>query len=224
MGTKIPEKSTGWVKYGVLAALTLAHSLAFGALSTFDAGMDGWTPTSGVRWFSTGGNPGGYLQFDDNWGGGLATGGTISAPAAYLGDWIAMYGSDGLLSLDYQSQREASKDPGPIWLEIFGNGKGIGINLPLFSGLNQWETFTIALDSTAWGKSADVLLDVLSNVTDFQIHMFAGSSADEITAIDNVWVRAAPREEPPSVPEPGTLALLGISIAGLSIARRRRNK
>lgn len=222
MGTKIPERMTGWVKHGVLAALTLAHSLAFGALSTFDTGMDGWTQTSGVSQISTGGNPDGYLRFDDQANGGLGTGGRIFAPAAYLGDWISAYGSDGLLSLDYQLQRQATLDPGPIWIQIFGNGKEIAKNLPLFSGLNQWETFTIAFDSTGWSKAADtVVSDVLSNVTEFRVNMFAGSSADEITGVDNVWVRSAPREPPPSVPEPGTLALLGLSIAGLSIARRR---
>ncbi len=136
-----------------------------------------------------------------------------------------MYVADGLLSLDYQLQRQAALDPGPIWIQIFGNGKEIARNLPIFSGLDQWETFTIAFDSTTWAKDAGtVVADALSGVTQFQIHMYAGSSADEITGLDNVWVRAAPREEPPSVPEPGTLALLALSIAGLSIARCRRAK
>lgn len=46
---------------------------------------------------------------------------------------------------------------------------------------------------------------------------------DEGWGLDNVSVNATPTVVPPSVPEPASLALLGIGLVGMGVVRRRRN-
>jgi hypothetical protein len=70
-------------------------------ISTFDSDCDGWTgnmtglcdqdgtPSVGVSWIATGGNPGGNLQFNE--GSGVeAPATTIVAPQKFLRDWSAL--------------------------------------------------------------------------------------------------------------------------------------
>ncbi len=72
---------------------------AFEAFSSFDTGFDGWTsnnPTA-ISWSSTGGNPEGYIHFEDNMNLGSDQ---IIAPSEFLGDWSTLDGI-GSISYDY---------------------------------------------------------------------------------------------------------------------------
>jgi hypothetical protein len=172
-----------------------------------------------VTWSSSGGNPGGYLQFGDT---GPADGGQILAPSSFLGDWLTLYGADGSISIDYEVIRPGTFQPFTMAVYITGSGGKIGVGFAPWEAFGSpigWTTFSRTFVPANWVLLSGTFSGALSNVTELRISMSSATSADEITGIDNVIVRAAP---PTGVPEPGTLALLGLGLAGLGVLGRRK--
>jgi hypothetical protein len=177
-------------------------------VSDFSTGFDGWTQSSGVQWIGAGGNPGGYLQFTDT---GPAQGGSIFAPSGFLGDWLSLYTASGMLSVDYKVFSAATIQPVPMWVKVTGSGGIVGKNLVgNFATPFDWTTMQIGLAQANWAVISGTWSGALSNVTELQIIMAAGTSADEITGIDNVIL---------AVPEPRTAAAMLVALLPL-LARR----
>lgn len=189
-------------------AATLS-SASFAVVSTFDNDFDGWTQTSGVSWQSPGGNPGGYLLFQDS---GPANGGQISAPATFHGDWLSTYGAGGSFSADYSVFTAGQFQPFPMWVRITGSGGVIGKNFAGdFSQSIPWSTMSVGLAQSNWAVLSGSWSGCLSSVTDVTIYMPSATSGDEVTGIDNVKV----------VPEPSSLLVLGLGAFALKTRRRR---
>jgi hypothetical protein len=201
----------GWVAI----AASMVGMPALATQSNFDSGFEGWTQTSGVSWLNTGGNGGGYLRFADA---GPANGGQVIAPAAFLGDWLSDYGTKGLFSVDYEVISAGTFEPFTMAVYITGAGGKIGKGFAPWANFGTpfgWTTFTVSLAPADWVVLSGTFSGALSNVTELAIVMSSASSADEVTGIDNVWVRGT------QVPEPGTLAMIGLGLAGIWLTRRR---
>ena len=198
--------------YRLVAVPCLAGLLSVQAravISTFASGFDGWTQTSGVSWTNSGGNPGGFLRFQDT---GPADGGLIYAPASFLGDWSTLYGSNGVFSVDYTLIRAGTLEPFPMFVRITGSGGQIARNFAGdFSTPFDWTTMSVSLTPGNWALLSGTFAGALSNVTEVRISMSSASSSNEITGVDNVSV----------VPEPATLASLAVVIGALG--RRRQS-
>lgn len=194
----------------VAATMVGAASSSLAVESNFNTGFDGWTQTTGISWQAAGGNPGGYLRFADL---GPANGGQAFAPNTFHGDWLSTYGSGGYFSVDYKLFEAASFQPFPMWVRITGSGGVIGKNFPGdFSSPFDWTTLSLGLTAGNWALLSGTFVGCLSDVTEVLIFMSAGTSANEITGIDNVKV----------VPEPASAAAFGLGIAALFGRRRKR--
>ncbi|MFB2920998.1 MULTISPECIES: laminin B domain-containing protein [Aerosakkonema] len=191
------------------------------ASSTFDNGIDGWviddfisgnsviyTPT----YFSTEGNPGGYIQDTDR-----STGGWVfKAPTKFLGDMSAAY--NGILSFDSIMPLkgiESNSDD----VAITGGGYTLLFNNPNNPGVN-WTSYSISLNEAAGWKVAATglaptqaqMLAVLSSLNDLRI-LGEYSNGPETVGLDNVVISSGPK----SVPEPtSTLGLLALGAVGAS--------
>ena len=192
---------------GILACFAGSAS-ASGVTTSFTTGFEGWTfvNPSGSSWQSSGGNPGGYVRFDDL---GPANGGQFLAPASYLGNWTS-YDGVGSLSADAQLfvlPPQAFAFPS---FSISGPGGSAFWTASVPSGPFGWTTFTAPITASQWSIRSGSWAAILANVTQLLIFMPASSVGGEITGIDNVTL----------VPAPGVGALLGLG--GLLAARRRR--
>ena len=193
------------------------------ASSNFNGSSQGWTwfPSDpGISWQSTGGNPDGYMRYDNNIPYGAAATASIYAPSTFLGNWETL----GVTGLSYEAN-------------IFTTGRyaAVGNYSTIISGPGgkyqwvgpspnpavSWLNLEAALLESEWTKVSGDWNALLGNVTELRIVMayYTNYTPFEITGIDNVTLNGSS-----SVPEPITMLLLGTGIAGLAGVRLRRKK
>ncbi|MBL8823116.1 MAG: PEP-CTERM sorting domain-containing protein [Planctomycetia bacterium] len=180
--------------------------------STFDAGLEGWTTSTGgsLTFSATGGNPGGYLQqmdldLQDMF---------VMAPAPFLGNLSAFQG--GTLSFDVK-QIVGTADYAPFGIVILRNGANFvsaDIVPPGLPG-SDWSTQSVILNATSFGTTPDFLASIMSNVTALEIMLESQVGVFETVGLDNVQLAVA-------VPEPGSLFLLTATGVGAILTCRRK--
>ena len=224
----------GWLPAASLFALPITIPV----ISTFDLGCDGWTgnmtslcdqdgtPSVGVSWIATGGNPAGNLQFNE--GSSVQAPDTrIVAPAKFLGDWSAL---DGVASIQYDhtiinSGLNNGRVPRAIYLS--GGGSSATWSGPLVPAGNflstPWETFTASLSESDWTVTGSWTA-LLSSVESFEIQIdhyssFVGSA--ETHRFDNILLIPEPSF---LVPEPSMAVLLLIGLLVFAGYRRSTSR
>ncbi len=198
------------------------------ASSTFDTSLDGWTSNtpSQIAWQSTGGNPGGYIQFTDSTGDSTV----VFAPSSFLGNYIAL----GVTSTSFDDNIIAEsqvESVGQYEIDLsgpLGSATFLG-SQPSSTYPTGWITVTAAISDTAlpsgWTVTSGSWLGLLSDVTQYQIPIElvtnnqSGSWTD-VEGIDNVTLTGSPA----AVPEPASLSLMFTFIGVLGLARLRRRR
>ena len=214
----------------VLAVLFFAPLRARAQFSDFSTGPQSWqivsfgdisaknfsiVGTYAPTYFASGGDPGGYIYSTDPDGGDF----TFSAPAAFLGNQSAAYGSTLTYSLNYTSTVNYNTT------DVILMGGGVTLlwtQSPTLTPGPAFTTVTVPLAPTPqWlllsgsaASSAD-FTTVLANLTGIYIRGEYAFGADS-TGLDSVSFAA--------VPEPGSWALLVVGLAPVALMARRRVK
>jgi len=211
-----------------LASAILGIFIVFGApahatviaTSTFDSDADGWTwdPINDppFSWQSAGGNPGGYIQFDDS----VHTnqvGAFIHAPAKFLGDWLSL----GVSELSYDSnifRIGAINIVGRHVVNLSGPGGDATWLGPAPDPATPWKLITVPVDEASWTVNTGSWNAILSNVSDLSLFMELYNNTmppGDLTGVDNISLNA--------VPEPSSAVLIGSSLLGIlcMVAKRR---
>jgi hypothetical protein len=180
----------------LLALLAAAPALA-DIVAPFDAGAEGWQISQhqggtleSPSWFSTDGNPGGYIQFTDTDPEGDDDGGFfIRSGAPFAGDRAYYYGDN--LSFDLRTSGPALTPP---IVFIFS-----GVNAALAVGDatpgTSWSSFTIPLFTSDWSAPSGRLTKadfkaLLGNLSSIVILADYQTAPGETTDLDNVALRA----------------------------------
>jgi len=200
----------------VLALFTMTTTPAVAttiASSDFDSSNQGWTWLSadpGISWRNTGGNPDGYMRYDNNVPYGAGSTSAIYAPPTYLGNWSAL----GVTDVSYEANvftTGSVASVGDYTVMISGPGGKYRWLGPLAVSSVSWLPLEAALVESDWAAMSGDWDSLLENVTELSIEMayYTNYSPFEITGIDNVRLNASP------VPEPATLGLLAIGFLTL---------
>lgn len=187
------------------------------AQSDFDNGTDGWTWLSadpGISWQSSGGNPDGYIRYDNNVPYGPDATASIYAPQTYLGDWSGM----GVTDLTYEAnifQTGSYARIGRYRVTINGPGGEYRWDGPPPAPSIPWLQLDVPVAESEWTLVSGDWNDLLADVTELSITMayYTNFTPFEITGIDNVTLNA--------VPIPTTLFLFGSVLIGLTGFRRK---
>ncbi len=212
---------------GIFIFLNLPFTQAGTITSTFDTDLDGWildpTAIGSMSWVPTGGNPGGYLRIADT---GPASNGAL-APSKFLGDW-SLLDSTAELSWDIKSDFGFFIGGiGTLSAKITGPGGEASFNSGISPNEINWTSAIAPIQEASWTVTTGTWGGLITDVAQMRIHMefvnnpSAGSL--EVNSLDNVSLTGVPMN---AVPEPTTIALLGIGLVGLAGAevRRRRKK
>ena len=186
------------------------YSGAFGTAQYF-----GGAPTSYANAVvSSGGNPNGAwteamttTTWSDYYAGQLqlmtVSGNTDPNAADYVLSFDAIGSQAGPIQLGLQS-----------WQNNYFGGSQI-INATLndqLTAANQWQTFTVNLGTIAGANPTGATWQLNFQLNSWQ---WSGPSNTDTLTVDNITLTA--------VPEPGSLALIGLGMAGLIMIRRRHS-
>lgn len=182
----------------------LAAPLGYGLYALFQ-GSGTFVTNGGVTTFTT--NPGGSLSvFTDP-----SQNTTFTAPATGAGAWATGNDADDILiATGAALAGEGTLDP---TLSTCGGGGGQGINCGSFGT-------TTSFQLTQAGMTYFTAPDPFYNLSfqSGQLNNFTVAGTQQINGSLDVTFGSS------AVPEPGTLALLGIAFAGLGFARRRQSE
>ncbi len=222
MGARMKQTTVFQIATGLLLiGLSGVVNATIIASSNFDTGNDGWTwlaADPGISWQSSGGNPDGYMRFNNNIPYGSGATASIYAPLAFLGDWAVQ----GVTKFSYEAEIFSTGSfirSSPYRAYISGSGGIYRWDGPAPNPTADWLLLDASLVESGWTliSGPGNWNDTISNVTELRISMayYTNTSSFEITGIDNVTLHAA------SVPEPTTIALMGLGLAGIGWKRRK---
>lgn len=192
------------------------HAMGIPATSTFDTGTDGWTwpsaDNAAFSWVSSGGNPGGYIHYDNNkphnspW---------IYAPADFLGDWLGT----GVTNLTYEAKIFSTGSVyliGNYQVGIQGPGGAAYWLGPPPNPAAGWLSLNVPITESEWTMQSGSWDTLLANVTELGIATayYNNWGPFEITGIDNVSLHA--------IPAPGAILLGSIGVGFVGWLRRHR--
>lgn len=178
-------------------------------ISTFDTDSDGWTfDSTPISWQDSGGNPDGYMHYDNNLGGTPG----IYAPEKFLGDWSSL---NEVGTITYEANIFTT---GSVYLigryQAYLSGPGgeatwLG---PEPDPSTLWLSLSVPIAESEWLVNSGSWESLLEDVTSFGIETayYNNWGPFEITGIDNVVL----------TPEPTTLLLFGLG----SLALRKKHR
>lgn len=203
------------VLFACLACITQKAQADIIAASTFDTDADGWTLLSvGHSWESTGGNPDGYIRYDDNKGGINS----ILAPEKFLGDWATM----GVTNLVYEAKifyKGSVYKIGTYGMLISGPGGSARWHGPPPDPSAGWLSLDAPAIESEWVIKSGSWDALLADVTELRIYMeyYNNWGPFEITGIDNVQLFGEPASmqvpvdiKPGSCPNPLNVSNKGV--------------
>ena len=185
-----------------------------GPTSTFDTDADGWSWSSAdnaaFSWKSTGGNPGGYIHYDNNKPHSSAR---IYAPASFLGDWLGT----GVTNLTYEAKIFSTGSvykTGHYAVYIEGPGGTATWVGPPPNPAAGWLSLNVHISESSWTVTTGSWDTLLADVTYLKIATayYNNWGPFEITGIDNVSL----------IPAPGAIILGGIGIGLVNWLRKRK--
>jgi|LGOV01.1.fsa_nt_gb hypothetical protein len=204
----------------IMSAMVGVVDAAIIASSDFDIGTEGWswlTADPGISWQNSGGNPDGYMKFDNNIPYGSGATASIYAPSKFLGNWSAL----GVTGFSYEAKIFTTGNyikTGNYHAYISGPGGEYRWNGPSPNPSAGWLLLDVPLIETDWTLVSGNWDDTIANITEFRIGMayYTNTTLFEITGIDNVNLNA--------VPIPASVWLLGGGLIGLGGIRRKKKK
>lgn len=222
MGSCISRAFSCWK---VAAAILAAQSAAAVVIieSTFDTDLDGWTKAPGsdsgstLTWVAEGGNPGGFLRFNE-----AAQGNTdrIAAPPKFLGDLSGFVG--GVFSFDVGTNILSSPISNNDNVIFIGAGLTLRYDLPLPT-VNTWTNFAIDLQAdSGWiltsanrAPTPAEFQQVMGDLTAIRLLADFRSGAEQ-PYFDNIRMVA--------IPEPGAGAVLALGALAAGFVRLRQRR
>ena len=177
--------------------------------SRFDTDLEGFgvVADASVEHMLMGGNPGGFMQFNDFASGSLFF---ATVPVSALGDLSAANGetlSYDAIVLSGSGSRLSSFGR----VIITGTSGSAEINIGAAPATNGvWTSYGAAMTAAAWGVTEMEWAALLSDVTSLTFQMEA-INGDETVGLDNFVL----------MPAPGTLMLGAASVALIGRTRRR---
>ena len=159
--------------------------------------LDGWRSEGDGKYYLEAGvgNPGICMRIDDD-----ATGDTNLgiAPFQYVGNWAAADTSDSIMVDIFVSKISGTLISDPWLFRISGPG-GSAISPGVTPGLEEWEHFSVPLDSSVWKQTSGTWQDLMAYVNHMEVR---GEfiNGDEFVRLDNIELSFSPKIVPVNPP------------------------